>query len=114
MAVTTRTHRDTPPDHTDDPGCAPCARSAARHNVAGNDLLAGRPHVLTVAEAVELRDVGSAAEAEGLARRLRARWVAEALEEAANEWGPGVLDDSGRPITATLRSLAAEYRDGER
>ena len=47
-------------------------------------------------------------------RGLRARWVAEALEAAANEWGPDVLDDSGRSISATLRSLAAEYRDGGR
>lgn len=44
----------------------------------------------------------------------RARWVAEALEDAAGEWNPDVLDDSGRSIAGTLRELAAEYRDGAR
>ena len=42
------------------------------------------------------------------------RAAADALEEASNEWGPGVLDDSGKSITTTLRSLASEYRDGTR
>jgi malic enzyme len=45
---------------------------------------------------------------------LRARWVAEALNKAANEWNPAVLDDSGNSIAETLRELAAEYRDGTR
>lgn len=45
---------------------------------------------------------------------LHARWVADALLDAANEWGPDVLDDSGRSIAGTLRGLAAEYRDGTR
>lgn len=51
---------------------------------------------------------------EAVAPALRGRWVAEALEAAAGEWGPGVLDDSGRSITATLRELAAEHRAGVR
>ncbi len=46
--------------------------------------------------------------------KLRARWVAEALDEAADEWNPAVLDDSGNSIAQTLRELAAEYRDGAR
>lgn len=78
--------------------------------------LAGRPCVLTTAEAAELRDVGSAAEAEGLAWRLRARWVAEALEEIVqvSVLTGGDLQSFTSGQKCMIRRRAAEYRDGRR
>lgn len=76
------------------------------------------PYVLTAEEHGLLRDAETADELEAEARKVRARWIAEALEELADEYAPTVQPDgylSGTAIgSATLRGLAAEYRAGTR
>lgn len=92
------------------------------------ESLAGKPRVLSTAEAVELRAVDSDAEAEGLARRLRARWVVEALDDLAQQAGEHVAwlrsraqDQSdharvvgAREVWEMTRRHAAEYQGGAR
>ncbi len=75
-------------------------------------------YVLTAEEAGALRDAETADQLEAVARQVRARWVADALEALADEYAPTVQPDgylSGTAIgSGTLRELAAEYRSGHR
>ena len=86
-----------------------------RHEGKGVWTTAGRrceirPILLTVDEATALRDAGTADELEAAAQPVRARWVAEALDALADEpaWALGTM------MSARVRQLAAEYRDGAR
>ena len=97
--------------------------------------------VLTADEAAQLRDAATADELEQVAREVRARWVAEALEATAvavaeqcghkdyrergqgdtfeeRRAGPKIWPAEHCPFcskeTALVRALATEYRDGRR
>jgi hypothetical protein len=99
------------------------------------------PRVLTAEEAAGLRDAATADELEAAARKVHARWVAEALDDTADRIAErcGHKDYRGRNRDGTfeerwqepkvwpadlcpfcskdtelVRALAAEYREGTR
>ncbi len=91
------------------------------------DTRTAKAPVLTVDEATALRDAGSYAEMLDICGRLRARWVAEALEEAQRrivadcahgDFRMGQFDPAACPFcepkVRSVRALAAEYGDGKR
>lgn len=76
--------------------------------------------VLTAEEAAALRDAATADELETAARALRARWVAEALEDLAARYPADIFPDdgtsrdaiSGSALRTVLTAQAKLHRDG--